>query len=61
VTRGTSLLEAAGVIRDAGAEPVLLVALVDRGGTVAEMAAREGLAFRAIFTAEDLGMVEPRS
>jgi orotate phosphoribosyltransferase len=61
VTRGTSLLEAAQVIREAGAEPVLLLALVDRGGTVAEMAAREGLAFRAIFTAEDLGMVESGS
>ncbi|MGH9109565.1 MAG: orotate phosphoribosyltransferase [Acidimicrobiales bacterium] len=55
VTRGTSLLEAARVVRDAGAEPVLLVALVDRGGTVTAMAAREGLAFRAVLTAPDLG------
>lgn len=31
VTRGTSLLEAAHAVRDAGAEPVLLVAVVDRG------------------------------
>jgi orotate phosphoribosyltransferase len=61
VTRGTSLLEAAQAVREAGAEPVLLVALVDRGGTVAAMAAAEGLAFRAIFTAADLGMVEPSS
>jgi orotate phosphoribosyltransferase len=61
VTRGTSLLEAARVVRDAGAEPVLLVALVDRGGTVGAMAAEQGLAFRAIFSAEDLGMVEPGS
>ena len=57
VTRGTSMLEAARVVRAAGAEPVLLVALVDRGGTVEAMAAAEGLAFRAIFTAADLGMV----
>ena len=56
VTRGTSLLEAAHAIREAGAEPVLLVALVDRGGTVGAMAAAEGLAFRAIFSAPDLGL-----
>jgi len=55
VTRGTSLLEAAHAVREAGAEPVLLVAVVDRGGTVAAMAAEEGLAFRAVLTAEDLG------
>ncbi len=55
VSRGSSLLEAAAVVRDAGAEPVLLVAVVDRGGTVAEMAAAEGLAFRAVFSAPELG------
>jgi orotate phosphoribosyltransferase len=54
-TRGTSLLEAAHVVRDLGAEPILLCALVDRGGTCEAMAAREGLAFHAIVTAEDLG------
>ena len=51
VTRGTSLLEAAHAVRDAGAEPVLLVAVVDRGGTVGAMAAAEGLPFRALLTA----------
>jgi len=56
VTRGTSLLEAARVVRGAGADPVLLVALVDRGGTVTAMAAAEGLAFRAVLTAPDLGL-----
>lgn len=55
VTRGTSLLEAADAIREAGAEPVLLVAVVDRGGTVEAMAAAEGLLFRALLTAPDLG------
>lgn len=55
VTRGTSLIEAARVVRQHGAEPVLLVALVDRGGTVTAMAAREGLSFRAVLTAPDLG------
>jgi orotate phosphoribosyltransferase len=54
-TRGTSLLEAAHVVRDLGAEPILLCALVDRGGTCEAMAAREGIAFHAIVTAEDLG------
>jgi orotate phosphoribosyltransferase len=55
VTRGTSLLEAANVVRQAGAEPVLLVAVVDRGGTVTAMAAAEGLPFRAVLGAPDLG------
>ena len=55
VTRGTSLLEAARVVRGAGADPVLLVAVVDRGGTVAEMAAAEGIPFRALLSAPDLG------
>ncbi len=55
VTRGTSLLEAARAVRDAGAEPVLLVAVVDRGGTAAAMAAAEGLPFAAVLTAPDLG------
>jgi len=34
---------------------VLLVAVVDRGGTVAQMAADQGLSFRAIMSARDLG------
>ena len=55
VTRGTSLLEAAPAVREFGAEPVLLVAVVDRGGTCAAMAAAEGLEFRALLTAPDLG------
>jgi orotate phosphoribosyltransferase len=55
VTRGTSLLEAAHAIQEAGAEVVLLVAVVDRGGTAEAMAAAEGLSFRAILTAPDLG------
>ena len=55
VTRGTSLLEAAHAVQDAGAEVVLLVAVVDRGGTVEAMAAAEGIPFRAVLTAPDLG------
>lgn len=55
VTRGTSLLEAAHVVQDAGGDVVLIVALVDRGGTASALAASEGLAFQALFSAPDLG------
>lgn len=55
VTRGVSMLEAAEVIRAVGAEPVLLVPVVDRGGTVASMAAEAGIALRALVTAPELG------
>jgi len=55
VTRGTSLLEAARVVAEAGAVPVLLVAIVDRGGTAGALAAAEGIPFRALLTAPDLG------
>jgi len=55
VTRGTSLLEAAHAVQEFGAEVILLTALVDRGGTVADLAASEGLPFAAVLTAPDLG------
>lgn len=56
VTRGVSMLEAAEVVRDEGrAEPVLLVPVVDRGGTVEALAAEHGLPLRALVTALDLG------
>ncbi len=55
VTRGTSLLEAASVISEAGALVVALVALVARGGTVGAMAEHEGWPFYALFSAPDLG------
>lgn len=55
VTRGVSMLEAAEVIRAVGAEPVLLVPVVDRGGTVAAMAEGAGIPLRALVTAPDLG------
>ena len=55
VTRGVSMLEAAEVVRPAGAEPVLLVPVVDRGGTVTALAAERGLEVRALVTAPDLG------
>jgi orotate phosphoribosyltransferase len=55
VTRGTSLMEAARVVRDVGANVVLLLAVVDRGGTAGAMAAEEGWRFDALFRAPDLG------
>jgi orotate phosphoribosyltransferase len=55
-TRGTSMLEAAEVVREAGAEPVLLMPVVDRGGTVTAMAAERGLRVLALVTSADLGL-----
>ena len=55
VTRGTSLFEAVDVVRELGAEPVLIMPLVDRGGTCAAMAAAAGIAYRPLVTAPDLG------
>jgi orotate phosphoribosyltransferase len=55
VTRGVSMLEAATVVRECGADPVLLVPVVDRGGTVAALAAEAGIELRALVTAPDLG------
>jgi orotate phosphoribosyltransferase len=55
VTRGVSMLEAAEVVREAGAEPVLLLPLVDRGGTVTALAADAGIPVHALVTALDLG------
>jgi len=56
VTRGVSMVDAARVVRDAGGEIALLLAVVDRGGTAATHAAAEGWAFTALFTASDLGL-----
>ena len=55
VSRGTSLLEAAKAVQEFGAEVVLITAIVDRGGSAAALAAAEGLEFRAVLTAPDLG------
>jgi orotate phosphoribosyltransferase len=54
-TRGVSALEAALVVRELGAEPILILALVDRGGTAAALAGAEGIAFAALLSAPDLG------
>ena len=55
VTRGASLLEAAAVVREEGAEVVRIIVLVDRGGTCEAMAADAGIPFTALVTAPDLG------
>jgi orotate phosphoribosyltransferase len=54
-TRGTSLLEAVRAVREAGAEVVLALALVDRGGTAESLLSGEGVPFRALVCAPDLG------
>ena len=55
VTRGTSLMEAVEVVGAAGAVPVIVVPLVDRGGTCEAMVRAKGLDYCAIVTAPDLG------
>lgn len=55
VTRGTSSIEALRVVRELGAEPTMILVLVDRGGTCAAMAEAEGVEFRAMVTAPELG------
>lgn len=55
VTRGTSPIEAALVVRELGAEVAMILAVVDRGGTCGDMAAAEGIPFHALITAPDLG------
>jgi len=55
VTRGTSPMEAVHAVRDLGAEPVMVLVIVDRGGTCGAMAEAAGLQFRALVTAPELG------
>lgn len=55
VTRGSSLLDAAMAVRELGAEPILALAVVDRGGTCEAMAAEQGIPFVALASASDLG------
>jgi orotate phosphoribosyltransferase len=55
VTRGASPMEAAAVIRELGAEPVLVMPIVDRGGTCGAMAEAAGIGFIPLVTAPELG------
>lgn len=54
-TRGTSAVEAIEAVREVGAEPILVLTLVDRGGTCGPMVAALGVPFAALVTAPDLG------
>lgn len=54
-TRGTSLLEAVEVVRAFGASVVLASVIVDRGTTCADLCATEGVEYRPLLTATDLG------
>ena len=49
------MMEAVEVVRERGAEAVLLIPVVDRGGTAIGLANREGIGFHALVTAPDLG------
>lgn len=55
VTRGTSLMEAVHVVREFGAEVVLVTLIVDRGGTCAAMCEEAGVPYHPLLTAPDLG------
>lgn len=54
-TRGSSLMEAVDVVREFGAEPVLVTLIVDRGDTCAAMCADAGVPYAPLLTAADLG------
>jgi orotate phosphoribosyltransferase len=54
-TRGTSLMEAVDIVREFGAEPVLVTLIVDRGGTCAAMCEAAGVAYAPLLNAPDLG------
>ena len=55
ITRGVAFLEAAAAVRKAGAQPVLAVPVVDRGGTARALCEAEGIAFVPLVTAPELG------
>jgi orotate phosphoribosyltransferase len=55
VTRGTSLLEAVQAVEEFGAQVILAVAVVDRGGTAEALLAAHNVPFRAVLSAPDLG------
>lgn len=55
VSRGVSMIEAARIVEEAGAEVILLLPVVDRGGTVTAMAEAAGWPVQALVTAPDLG------
>jgi orotate phosphoribosyltransferase len=59
VTTGGQTIEAAKVIRDAGADILGVIVIVDRQEGARENVERAGLRFEALFTISDLG-IEPQ-
>jgi len=55
-TTGGQAIEAAGSLRDCGAEVVGVIATIDREEGAAEAMARAGLAYWSLFTKGDLGI-----
>ncbi|MFO0827482.1 MAG: orotate phosphoribosyltransferase [Phycisphaerales bacterium] len=55
-TTGGQALEAAKVLRDAGAEVLAIIATIDRLEGARENIEKEGIAFDALFTVRDLGI-----
>lgn len=55
VTRGSSSLAAVEAVREAGATVVMVLAVVDRGGTCGQWCERAGIPFVALVTAKQLG------
>ncbi|MBL9149895.1 MAG: orotate phosphoribosyltransferase [Phycisphaerae bacterium] len=56
-TTGGQALEAAKVLRDAGADVTTIIATIDRLEGARENITKEGIAFDALFTVKDLGVV----
>jgi len=56
VTTGSSLLKAVDVVREAGGEVVMVIALLDRLQGADEVLREAGLPFEPIFTLKDLGL-----
>jgi orotate phosphoribosyltransferase len=56
VTRGVSMLEAARAVTEAGGIVVMLLAVVDRAGSCADLARDAGYEFHALVTAQELGL-----
>lgn len=57
-TTGGQALEAAGVLKDAGAEVLTIIATIDRQEGARENVEKAGIRFEALFTKKDLGIDE---
>lgn len=57
-TTGGQALEAAGVLKEAGAEVLAIIATIDRQEGARENVEKAGIRFDALFTKKDLGITE---